>query len=324
MTLRSSPPNLSGNSWNAALPPSNPSSAPLYREATRAAFIGLAVNLALGIVKLAGGIVGGAFALVSDSVNSLGDSATSIVVLVALRIAQKPPDKEHPYGHTRAEAIAASNVALLVIISALLVGWEALRRISLPHPVPPFWTLWIAAANVLIKEALYRYKVRVGRRTGSAAIIANAWDHRSDALCSLAVLVGLAVVRFAGPTYIWADEAAALVVVLAILWSAAMLFRRSASELMDVQAETDLVRRVRAAAEEVQGVQAVEKLWVRKTGLEYLVDIHIEVDAQMTVEEGHRIGHRVKDHLVATFPAVRDVLVHLEPHPHGPVAAPHE
>jgi cation diffusion facilitator family transporter len=291
--------------------------APLYRDVTRAALLGLVVNLALGVAKLVGGLTGGSFALISDAVNSLGDVCTALIVLFALRVAQRPSDEEHPYGHTRAEGIAATNVALLVIVSALLVGWEAARRLGTAHGVPPLWTLWIAGANVVIKETLYWYNVRVGRRTGSSAIIANAWDHRSDALSALAVLCGLAAVRWGGPRFRWADEAAALVVVAIIVFSAARLFRESASELMDVQAEEPYVQKIRAAAVAVEGVRDVEKLWVRKSGLEYFADIHIEVDPQMTVAEGHRIGHEVKDRLVAEFPALRDVLVHLEPHPAG-------
>lgn len=291
------------------------SSASLYRTATRATLLGLAVNSALGVVKLVGGLVGNSFALLSDAVNSLGDSLTSIVVLFALRVAQRPPDAEHPYGHTRAEGIAATNVAVVIILSALLVAWEALQRLGTPHAPPPVWTLWIAGLNVLIKESLYQYKVRVGRRVGSAAVIANAWDHRSDALCSSAVLIGLAVVRWGGPGLSWADQAAALVVVLAITWTGVRLFCNSASELMDPQADPQLVAEVRRVAEQLPGVRAVEKLWVRKTGLEYLADIHIEVDEHLSVAEGHRIGHHVKDRLLASFPAVRDVLVHLEPYP---------
>jgi len=278
--------------------------------------LGLVVNISLGAVKLAGGIVSGSFALISDAVNSIGDSLTSLVVVVALNVAQRPADAEHPYGHTRAEAIATSNVALLIMLSALFVGWESIERFSVPHRVPPIWTLWIAAGNVVIKEGLYRYKVRVGRRTGSTAIIANAWDHRSDALCSLAVLIGLGTVRWLGPGYIWADELAALVVVALILWSGGRLFYHSANELMDVQAEDNLVSQMRSESLQVPGVRNVETLWVRKSGLEYFADIHIEVDAALTVDEGHRIGHHVKDHLLEQFPALRDVLVHLEPHPH--------
>ncbi len=288
----------------------------LYREAIRAALLGLVVNLTLGIVKLVGGIAGGSFALISDAVNSLGDSLTSIVVLGALWYAQRPADQEHPYGHTRAEAVAASNVALLILISALFVGWEAISRLNTQHDIPPSWTLWIAGANVITKEALYRYKRRIGQKTGSAAILANAWDHRSDALCSLAVLIGLSIVLWGGPACIWADEMAALLVVAAIAWSSGLLFRSSVSELLDPQADEQLVAQIRDTALQVPGVRHVETLRVRKTGLEYLADIHIQVDAKLTVDEGHRIGHRAKDRLLHEFASLRDVLVHLEPYPH--------
>src|SRR3954471_4752329 len=139
---------------------------PLYREVTAAALLGLVVNAILGLAKLVGGLVSGSMALVSDAVNSCGDVVTSFFVMVALHVAQRPPDEEHPYGHTRAEAIAASNVGLLLIISACFVGWEALQRISNGGELPATWMLGVAATNVVIKEALYRYKIAVGRRTG--------------------------------------------------------------------------------------------------------------------------------------------------------------
>jgi cation diffusion facilitator family transporter len=287
----------------------------LYDQATRAAWVGFVANLGLGIAKLIGGLVGHSFALVSDAVNSLGDTFTSVVVLFALKVAQKPPDDEHPYGHTRAEAIAAMNVALLVIGSALAVGWEALQRIGQANETPHQWTLWIAGANAVIKEGLYQYKRRVAAATGSRAMIAHAWDHRSDALCSVAVLIGLAAVRFGGGQFDWADSAAAIIVVVAILVSAGMVFRNSASELMDSQASPEFVEKVRTVAAGVPGVTGVEKLWVRKSGLEYFVDIHIEVPPTMTVAQGHAIGHDVKRQLKSQFPTLRDVLVHLEPCP---------
>ena len=286
----------------------------VYDEAIAAALLGLVVNLALGTVKLVAGLVANSFALLSDAINSWGDVFTSVVILFALRFAQRPPDDEHPYGHSRAEAIAASNVALLVLLSALGVGYEAIRRLGMPHPLPPLWTVGIALANVVIKECLYQYKMRVGRRLNSAALLANAWDHRSDAFCSAAVLVGLLLVWWGGPRWISMDEVAALFVVVAIVWSAGRLFYQSLIELMDVQADPEIVNRVRQAASSVTGVAGVEKLWVRKSGLEYFVDIHIEVDPQLTVAAGHRIGHAVKDELLRQFHMLRDVLVHLEPH----------
>jgi len=290
----------------------------LYREAVRATVLGLVVNLILGVAKLAGGLVGGSMALISDAVNSLGDVFTSAAVLLAFRVAQKPADAEHPYGHTRAEAIAGSNVAVLVIVSALIVGWGVIW--SFPPEAslgpPPVWTLAVAGVNVAVKEALFQYKARLGRRLGSSALIANAWDHRSDALSALAVFIGLFLVRVGGPKLAFLDGAAALVVVVVILYSATGLLLASAQELMDAQADPKFVAEVRALAAGTRGVRRVDKLWVRKTGLEYLIDIHVQVAAEMTVAEGHQIGHDVKDRLLEKFAIVRDVLVHLEPFPH--------
>jgi cation diffusion facilitator family transporter len=290
----------------------------LYRRATAAAWLGFSVNLLLGAVKLVGGLFSGSFGLLSDALHSLGDALTSGVVLFAFRFAQRPPDAEHPYGHTRAEAIAGSNVALLLIVSALAVGWEAVQHWHDPHEPPPVWALGIAAGSIAIQEALFRYERHVARRTGSAALLANAWDHRNDALCSLAVLIGLALVRWGGPAWSGADHAAALLIVGAIIWTGLRLFRSSASELMDLQAAEPLVRHIREVAASVPEVRGVEKLRVRKSGLEYFADIHIEVDPQMTVAEGHRIGHVVKDRLLSEFSQLRDVLVHLEPFAHEP------
>ncbi|WP_206107746.1 cation diffusion facilitator family transporter [Paludisphaera rhizosphaerae] len=288
----------------------------LYGEAVSATWLGLAVNLVLGGAKLVGGLVGGSLAMVSDAVNSLGDVFTSTAVLAAFHVAQKPADAEHPYGHTRAEAIAGSNVAVLVIVSALLVAWNTIW--SFPHEVaatPPWWTLLIAGGNVAVKEALYQYKIRLGRRLGSSALIANAWDHRSDALSALAVLISLALVRILGPRYTFLDGVAALAVVGVILYSATHLLLSSAQELMDAQAEPELVAEIREAAGRLPQVRRVDKLWVRKSGLEHLVDIHVQVPAGLSVAEGHEVGHQVKDRLLEQFPNVRDVLVHLEPFP---------
>lgn len=284
-----------------------------YREAMMATAVGLLVNFAVGLVKLVGGIVGQSFALIADSINSLGDTVASVVTIAALWFAQVPPDDEHPYGHTRAESVAGLFIALLIIASGLFVSWEAVIRLGDDHVIPPIWTLWIAGGNVVVKEALFWFNRHVGRRTGSSAILANAWDHRTDALCSLAVLVGLGVIFVGGLKWIWADELAALVVATVILVSGIRLLLNSMHELLDPQADEAFVREIRAAAADVPGVLAVEKLWVRKTGIEYLVDIHIQVDPDMTVAAGHRISHAVRDRLVARFAAVRAVLVHLEP-----------
>jgi cation diffusion facilitator family transporter len=205
-----------------------------------------------------------------------------------------------------------------------MVGWEAVAHMFDRHTSPAAWTLWIAAVNVVLKEVLYRVNKSIGERIGSQSLVANAWDHRSDALCSLAVVIGIAAVRWGGPRFVWADEVAALVVVGAILWSAWRLLLTNAAELLDQQADDATVDAIRRAALNVPGVRAVEKLRVRRSGMEYFADIHVEVDPQTTVEHGHAIGHDVKSRLVDEFTALRDVLVHLEPESHRPESPPHD
>lgn len=293
---------------------SNDAAKPLYRDLTRAALVGLTINAILGAIKLIGGLLSNSFALISDAINSLGDVLTTVAVLGALQLAQRPSDSKHPYGHTRAEAIAGVNVALLLVVSAFWVVGEATSRFAVLHAIPPTWTLWIAGANVVVKEILHQYKIRVAKRTGSRAVLAHAWDHRADAFSALAALIGLAVVRYGGPSYVWADEVAALVIVLAILLSAGKLFWDSASELMDAQADPEFVESLRRDSMTVLGVMGVETLWVRKSGIEYLADIHLEVDPDISVRDGHAIGHAVRDRLLSRHACLRDVLVHLEPY----------
>lgn len=287
----------------------------LYTLSRRAMLGGFLITLTLGLSKLAGGWWGHSVALISDGVHSLGDSLAAAAVLGALHWAQQPADREHPYGHTRAEAVAGSNVAVLMILSGLWVGWEALTTMNEPSPAPAWYTVAIAAASIVLNESLYRYSSWVARRSGSRAVLAASWDQRLDALGSLAVLVGLALVRWGGPAWHMADHVAAVIVALVILWTGGHLFWGSLQELMDRQAEPEVLAEVRREAASVPGVLGVEKLLVRKTGIEYLVDIHVEVDPTITVVEGHAIAHAVKDRLQQRLVAIKDVLVHIEPAP---------
>jgi cation diffusion facilitator family transporter len=286
-----------------------------YRRARQMALWSIAVSLGLGVLKLAGGLLGNSVALVSDAVHSLGDALTGAAIWGALKWAQQPADREHPYGHMRAEAVIGSNVALLLILAGLGIAWEALQTLSEPAPAPAGFTLGIAAFSLILKEAFYRYGSRVAAETGSLSVRAAAWDQRLDALGSLAVLVGLALAKWGGPAWHIADHLAALVVAAVILWAGSSLFWGSLHELMDRQADVDILGTVRREALAVPGVRGVEKLLARKAGLEYLVDIHIEVDPDLSVRAGHAIAHDVKNRLVQRIVKVKDVLVHIEPAP---------
>lgn len=287
----------------------------LYRQTRRAALAGLVVTLALGIAKLVGGWLGGSLALLSDSVHSFGDALSSATVLGALWWAEQPADQEHPYGHTRIEAIVASYVAFFLIASGLWVGFEALHSWNEAAVIPRWYTLAIAFVSVIANEAIFRYSMSVARATGSKSVEASAWDQRLDVFGSLVVLLGLGVAIGFGEHAPKIDRFAALIVCGIILWAGGSMFWESLQELMDRQANPEFLAEMRRLAIAVPGVRGIEKLLARKAGLEYFVDIHVEVDPEISVRDGHEIGHAVKDRLVSGIASVKDVLVHIEPFP---------
>jgi cation diffusion facilitator family transporter len=285
----------------------------VYAETRQAAKIGLAVTLSLGVGKLVGGWTGHSLALLSDSVHSLGDAASAASILLALKWAELPADREHPYGHTRIETIAASNVALLLVLSSFWIVWEAISTWQQASEPPHAFTVLIALAGVALNEGAYRYMIGVARRTGSKSVEVAAWDQRLDVIGSAIVLIGLIVSIWGGPGWHVVDHIAALFVAAVVFFAGATLFWGSIQELMDRQADPELLATVRSLAKEVPGVTDIEKLIVRKSGLECFVDIHVEVAGDISVREGHHIGHAVKAHLITNIAAVKDVLVHIEP-----------
>ena len=291
----------------------NVSTRDLYRQTRRAALVGLSVAVSLGVAKLLGGWFGHSLALLSDSANSLGDTFSSVSILGALWWAEQPADSVYPYGHSRIETIAASYVALFLIGSGICVGYEAIYSWKALAPAPEWYTFVIALVCVVLNEGLFRYLLSVARSTGSKSVEASAWDKRLDVFASLVVLLGLAVTLCAGPKWHAVDHIAALIVGCIILFTGGSLFWSSLQELMDRQASPKVLANIRSVALAVSGVHGVDKLHVRKAGLEYFVDIHIEVDPRISVTEGHKIGHAVKDRLVSEITAVKDVLVHIEP-----------
>lgn len=285
----------------------------LYRQARQAATWGIAVSLGLGVAKLLGGVFGHSLALMSDAIHSLVDATISSALVGALVFAQRPPDREHPYGHARFEAVAGAGVALLLILLALGIAREALTSLTLPWAPPASFTMAIGLAGSVFQEILFRYARRVALRTNSAALLATAWDYRLDSLGGVAVVVGVGLSRWGGPAWRWADPAAALFVAGAVLWIGGNLLWGNVQDLMDRQADPALVAEIRTLAQGVDGVLGVETLRVRKVGLEYLADMHVEVDPDRSVRDGHAIAHAVKDRVLGQILAIRDVLVHVEP-----------
>ena len=285
----------------------------LYVDAKRAAVWGVGVNFLLLLSKMTVGIAAGSAALIADAVNSIGDVASSMAVRGALGMAQLEEDDDHPYGHTKAESIAGLSVSLLVAFSAGLLALETIKRFGSELEVPGIAAGLIAGVCAVIKEVIYRYTVQVAKRLNSSSLIAMAWDHRSDAIGSGLVAVSLIAAPYVGDWGRYIDPIAALCVCSALIYTAGKIFLSTATELMDQQADEATVQQVREIAEAVGGVQAVEKLRVRKSGLEYFIEIHVQVEGMMTVDAGHRIAHHVKDQLLISLPRVRDVHVHIEP-----------
>jgi len=292
-----------------------------YGRGMRASMLGLVANLLLALGKLTAGLLGRSHALIADSIESLGDVFGSLIVWRGLQIASRPPDPEHPYGHGKAEPIASALVAVLLLMAGVGIAIQSIHEIRSPRQGPAAFTLLVLLAVISIKEGLFQRLQRVGRTIGSAAVHTDAWHHRSDAITSAAAAVGIAVAIIGGKGYEAADDWAALFASGVILFTGMRLLRPATAELMDRSAEPGLVERATQVAESHEGVIRVEKLLMRKMGLYYVADMHLEVAPTMTVFEGHEIAHGVKDAVRAAFPQIVELTIHVEPARPGTVPA---
>jgi len=279
----------------------------------RLALIGLVVNIVFAILKIAGGIFGNAYALIADGMESALDVAGSLVIWGGLRFAARPPDATHPYGHGKAEPLTAIFVACVVLLAAVGIAIESARTMFLPHDKPAAITLVILLSVVIVKESLFRYVIRFGRAVESMAIEADAWRHRADVLSSIAAFIGISIALIGGEKWRSADNWAAIFVCFVIGSIGVRLLRPAIYEILDTAPRGEIVDRVRASAASVKGVAQIDKSFVRKMGLSFYVDLHVEVDGDISVREGHHIAHAVKRAIQASDPRIADVLVHIEP-----------
>ena len=279
----------------------------------RLALIGLVVNIAFAIIKMAGGVFGNAYALIADGIESALDVAGSIVIWGGLRFAARPPDETHPYGHGKAEPLTAVFVACSVLLAAIALAVQSARTMFLPHSTPASFTLLILLMVVIVKETLFRYVVRFGRSVGSIAVEADAWRHRADVFSSIAAFVGISIALIGGDKWRGADNWAAIFVCLVIASVGVRLLRPALYDILDTAPRGAIVDRVRESAASVPGVVRIDKSFIRKMGLSFYVDLHVEVDATISVREGHHIAHAVKRAIQQSDERIADVLVHIEP-----------
>jgi cation diffusion facilitator family transporter len=299
------------------LPSQAHASQPKLQEAAvkgiRASLITVAVSLVLGIIKVIAGLVGHSYALIADGVESLLDVASGLVVAGSLKLSAKPPDEEYPYGYGKAEPAAAMIIATGLLAAAVIVAIQSVREIVRPHATPAAFTLIVLVAVVTTKEVLFRFLIRTGRSIDSNAMETDAWHHRSDSLTSLAAFVGIAIALWGGKGYEPADDWAALFAAGVIALNGIRLIRKAWREIMDASPPDEIIDDIREIARRVDGVAGIDMCRVRKSGLALFVDIHVEVDGDMTVRDGHEIAHLVKDALLASKHSVMDAVVHIEP-----------
>jgi cation diffusion facilitator family transporter len=281
--------------------------------AIRASLLSIFGNALMAVLKAFVGIVGNSFALVADAVESATDVFSSTLVFLGLRYSTKPADEDHPYGHGRMEALVTFLVVGFLMASATWIAVEAVHNIRRPHEMPEPFTLYFLLLIVAGKEIFYRVIKKKGQQTGSSALKADAWHHRSDAITSAMAFIGISLALFLGEGYESADDYAALFASAFIYFNAYKIFRPALGEIMDEHQYPEMEQKIRALAMKVQGVLGTEKCRIRKTGMLYFVDLHLEVDGQMTVNKGHDISHEVKDILRNELPEIADVLIHIEP-----------
>ncbi len=274
---------------------------------------GIFANLFLALVKGVVGFFGNSFALIADAIESTADVFTSMIVWVGLKSASKPPDEDHPYGHGRAEPLAGIVVALSLVAAAIFIAIESIRLIQTPHKTPAAYTLIVLVGVIIIKEYMFRYVEKTANDIGSIAVKGDAWHHRSDAITSFTAAIGITIALIGGEGYESADDWAALVAAAFIVFNAWHIFEPAFHEVMDKAPPQYLVDEVKELARQVPGVKDIEKCFIRKSGFEFFVDMHVVVDGDLTVKEGHKIGHDVKDYIMLHKPLIYNVFTHIEP-----------
>ena len=267
----------------------------------------------LSVIKILAGFFGNSFALIADGIESISDVISTFIVWLGINYANRPADKNHPYGHGKAEPLITFVVVLFLISAAVFIAFQSIKNIQTPHDAPKAFTLFILGGIILVKETLYRMISKKGKAIKSTAIEADAWHHRSDAITSLAAFIGISIALIMGTGWEQADDWAALFACFIILYNAYLIFRPALGEIMDEHIYDDLIAEIKASAETVDGVVTTEKCFVRKHGMLFNVDLHLMVSGKISVLEGHNIAHACKEKLMQVFPEIQDVLIHVEP-----------
>lgn len=271
-------------------------------------------NCFLALIKGLAGFFGNSYALIADAIESTTDIFSSILVLFGLKYANKPADKNHPYGHGKIEPLITFLLVGFLVISATFIAHESIQNIRNPHALPEKWTLIVLLLIIAWKELSFRIVIQKSEETNSSSLKADAWHHRSDAITSVAAFIGISMALLLGKGYESADDWAALFASGFIFYNSYLIFRPALGEIMDEHFYDDLVEDIRRISLTVDGIIATEKCFIRKVGMIYHVDLHAKVNGSISVTDGHNLAHQLKDTLRAEIPQLGHVLIHIEPH----------
>lgn len=285
----------------------------IVKSAIKASYFSIVGNILLAAIKLVSGFLGNSYALIADGIESTTDVFSSLFVLFGIKYAQRPPDDNHPYGHSRIEPLITFVVVAFLVTSATVIAYESIINIQTPHKIPETWTLIVLGLIILWKEGSYRYVLNKSKLTNSSSLKADAWHHRSDAITSVMAFLGISIALIFGKGFETADDWAALLASGLILYNSYLIFRPALGEIMDEHIYDDLLEEIREESMKVKGIKGTEKCFIRKAGMEYHVDLHAIVDGEIPVREGHELSHRLKDHLRKEIPNLGHVLIHIEP-----------
>lgn len=281
----------------------------------KASWAGIITNVLLTVIKAFVGFIAGSTAMVADSVHSGSDIISTVIVLQGIKVSHLPADDKHHYGHGKAESVVAKLIAMLLAVTALGIGWSAVKSLQNPSLEPPGTiAVWAAVLSIAVKEWMYRYTVNVGRKIESQAIIADAWHHRTDVFSSIAALIGIGGAVLGFPIL---DPLAGIVVSLMILKAAVSIYWDAVSDLMDTAPPKEIIEKIESITLKTQGINTVNEIKARKFGSQFYVDLKICVDKNLSVEEGHNLASQAKKSILKSMKNIKDVLIHVNPCPNS-------
>jgi len=281
----------------------------------RIAGLGMAVSATLAILKVSAGLAGHSTAVVADGLESAGDVFSSGFVLLGLTFAARPPDRNHPYGHGRIEILTGLLIGLILTAGGALISFSAIERVGRPHQALASYVVWPLVVSLVAKTGMAMAKFHYGSKLKSASLTADAWNDAMDTVSAIAAMLAVGLTLLDPARFADADRYGGFVVGLIVISAGVRVVHDTAMQLMDTMPGDELMNQIRATAMAEAGVRGVEKCFARKTGMRYHVDLHLEVDPEMTVRQSHELAHRVQQRVVETLDWVAGVLVHVEPAP---------